>query len=734
MQSLIAKIQHLLKFPPRIIIQKVISVVYDRINRRWHKKHLEQNDLRTISGPPLNFGLFKHSWFSAESLDPETMAFYVKMYSYHRFDILGSGWIRNSYSAISPGVEGHHYERNVNLSKFDAEGNWLKSVVLPAHLDFGRTCWLKIRTIHPEYIPIDWQSDIKSGFRWDAKVWFREQRKLSDGRPGIDIKVPWELSRLQHLPRIMMAVQHNGQEAKSVFEEVLCQIMDFIMSNPIGMGANFNCPMDIGIRNANILIAYDLLKQLDMQGITDQQTDQWVASYIHQSTLHILDDIEYREGKTSNHYLGNVLGILYAGLYAHSTDETNRLLLFGLQELRRSMLRQFFEDGGNFEGSTAYHRLSGEMMVYGAAAALMLDPDLQEALMKCDIEPWKCKSPLLAPDLTWLNDGDDPFWTRLHDLAKFSIEIAKPSGDVVQFGDNDSGRFVHFSWFGNWMSKEAYTARYVQIDGNTLPKQSDQLFDENTLNQGSFVSAIAGLFHPQIAVPPAMLCSLEYELFRRIGEGKNVPSKTLRKDSNSKIFPQFSDFETWPFHQTKTFEFPGQHSLKERLQSSLFPDFQLGILKSDRIYIALAGISNPNQHHSLSHVHNDKGAVELWVDGKDVLLDPGTYLYTPIPERRQEFRSVLAHNTIVVNGQEQNKPLPGIMGLFNMVQQSKMVAVEANSTELKIELHIGPYKHVRLVKVLEQEVQIHDWCTHEFVQQLNPLPHYSNGYGKLIKR
>ncbi len=55
-----------------------------------------------------------------------------------------------------------------------------------------------------------------------------------------------------------------------------------------------------------------------------------------------------------------------------------------------------------------------------------------------------------------------------------------------------------------------------------------------------------------------------------------------------------------------------------------------------------------------AHGHADALAVEVRLDGVDVLADPGTYCYHGEPRWRSYFRSTLAHNTIEVGGQDQS--------------------------------------------------------------------------------
>ncbi len=53
------------------------------------------------------------------------------------------------------------------------------------------------------------------------------------------------------------------------------------------------------------------------------------------------------------------------------------------------------------------------------------------------------------------------------------------------------------------------------------------------------------------------------------------------------------------------------------------------------------------------HSHADALSVVLYSRGKELLVDPGTYVYNCAPEWRSYFRSTRAHNTVTVDGRDQ---------------------------------------------------------------------------------
>jgi hypothetical protein len=79
-----------------------------------------------------------------------------------------------------------------------------------------------------------------------------------------------------------------------------------------------------------------------------------------------------------------------------------------------------------------------------------------------------------------------------------------------------------------------------------------------------------------------------------------------------------------------------------------------------------------------AHGHADALSFTLRAFGIDVLVDPGTYDYFSYPNWRRYFRSTAAHNTIVIDGQDQSE----MLGLFLWGRQAKAHCLNWEPTDV----------------------------------------------------
>ena len=346
----------------------------------------------------LSCGLFAPQAHALKALLPR--------YLEHRFDLLGSGWVRVVRGETYAGFGPHHYGPGAPLPPDWRDGG----CALPAHRARARAL---LTMLSPGYVPIDWQVDFKSGWRWDAQA--LGVTAPVGHKPGVDIKVPWELARLQHLPALAAGFALGGQPGfapgQTYADEFRDLLLDFIAFNPPGLGVNWACAMDVAIRGANIALGWDLMRAAGAEFTLAFEAALGSSLLAHGRFVRA--NLEWHGGLRANHYLANIAGMAFVAAYLPQTDETNAWLDFAARELDLEIVFQFLPDGAGFEGSTAYHGLSGELAVF--AAALLAGED------RCSIGA-EAKA-------------------RLAGALRFSRAITKPDGDIVQIGDNDSGHF-----------------------------------------------------------------------------------------------------------------------------------------------------------------------------------------------------------------------------------------------------------------------------------------------------
>src|SRR5918999_4886957 len=211
---------------------------------------------------------------------------------------------------------------------------------------------------------IDWHADFKTGRRWPLR--HASLLPISYG-DGSDIKVPWELARCQHLP--LLAAAHRRTGDAEYLDELGAQLTSWIRANPVELGPNWACTMDVAIRAANWVAALAICAG-------DAAQEPWFGDVLNSLLLHArfirthLEDGEVR----GNHYLSDVVGLLAVSALFSGGWEGRDWASWAAEELVTEMEHQVRGDGCAHEASIPYHRLVTELFVCGTQAADALVP------------------------------------------------------------------------------------------------------------------------------------------------------------------------------------------------------------------------------------------------------------------------------------------------------------------------------------------------------------------------
>ncbi len=204
-----------------------------------------------------------------------------------------------------------------------------------------------------------WRKDFYSGYEWPLRP---INRIYDSNDSGVDLNIPFELSRLQHVPALIQAYQVTHDHR--YVHQLAATLDSWIRANPYGFGPNWWSCMEVGLRAVNMALACAFL-----QGhVEEHQWNRFLQSlWMHACHIHEYDVVRDPTRNKNNHFLGAMLGLLavaliFDGLQAAEYRQT------ALGALRREVLRQFHDDGGNFESATAYHQFSMEV----ALVALLL--------------------------------------------------------------------------------------------------------------------------------------------------------------------------------------------------------------------------------------------------------------------------------------------------------------------------------------------------------------------------
>ena len=267
---------------------------------------------------------------------------------------------------------------------------------------------------------IDWQLDTTTGQRYPR--FFSNYRwnsgKIKSG--GADIKGPWELARCQHFAALGQAYWLTGDER---YARCYAQtILDFIKHNPPGHGIHWACNMDVALRMVGWLVSLSFF-----QG-SPSLSYRWWRRFLKGVAAHgqfLAANLEFgnidKRLVTSNHYTANLLGLYWISVCFPHLDAG--MVWRGLAErgLELEIRNQILPDGGDFESSVPYHRLTVEMFLSAYALSQHFGARFSEG-----------------------------FRGRLLSALRFAKALRQPEGRWPQIGDADDGRAHILTGYGAW--------------------------------------------------------------------------------------------------------------------------------------------------------------------------------------------------------------------------------------------------------------------------------------------
>ena len=265
-------------------------------------------------------------------------------------------------------------------------------------------CW-PLMGFGPTYFgeKLNWRRDPLSGYEWPLSYHADITFSRSDGS---DVRVLWELNRFNHSLTLARAYAVTGDERLS--REFFRQLEGWREQNPLGRGANWACAMEVALRSMNLLAAFEVFRL--SPELTEERLMMMLTT-LEQHGAHIRRNLEFSYIATSNHYLSDVVGLLWLGIMLPELESARRWREFAFTEMLKEMDKQVLPDGADFEASTGYHRLVLELFLYSFILCRENNIEIEER-----------------------------YWHKLLRMIEYVRAILRPDGLSPLVGDTDSGR------------------------------------------------------------------------------------------------------------------------------------------------------------------------------------------------------------------------------------------------------------------------------------------------------
>lgn len=253
-----------------------------------------------------------------------------------------------------------------------------------------------------------WLKDPLTGYQWPSCI---SSKAVAFNKPvGTDIKNIWEISRFQFLRPISLA--YALTQKKRYFIYIQWVLQSWCEENRFPEGPNWSRAMEASIRLMNASLYLPLV---DCSLNCNKEDWERLLVFYIEHLVFIEKNLEVSPAHSNNHYLANLVGLLINGIIFTRTSWGKKTTAFAEHAFYKEILKQFREDGINYEGSLSYHRLSCEIIFVG----LLLLKKMNRQIT-------------------------DQVGQRLERIADCTNYMAGVSETTPIIGDNDSGVFLSF--------------------------------------------------------------------------------------------------------------------------------------------------------------------------------------------------------------------------------------------------------------------------------------------------
>lgn len=213
-------------------------------------------------------------------------------------------------------------------------------------------------------------------------------------------------------------------------------------------------------------------------------------------------------------------------------------------------------------------------------------------------------------------DVPPDIWSRLESMFDFTMKVTMPDGTMPAVGDQDNGRVLP------WGVEELNDERYLLTVGAMLFNRSEM-----------------------------KIVSSGYNVYAAIFAGSR------------------KEYEAIP-------------ETKKRIESALLRDAGFALMRRDDNYL-LFNVDNQGMYRdtgtTMSHTHCDWFSFVLAAKGIPFIIDPGSYVYSSDAKARNLFRSTKMHNTVVVDGENQEKMPENLLWNYKRDTHPRLISWQSDS-------------------------------------------------------